>query len=78
MYIQGYIVAMASIPAIKFYYEMESDFQIIKTCNFTDFELIKGMEQNIIEVIKNRLGNEQSTQLFKTIDDYFANASEKK
>ena len=69
---------MASITAIKFYYESESDFQIIKTCNFTDFELIKGMEQNIIEVIKNRLGNEQSTQLFKTIDDYFANASEKK
>ena len=78
MYIQGYIVAMASIPAIKFYYETESDFQIIKTCNFTDFELIKGMKQNIMEVIKHRLGNEQSTQLFKTIDDYFANASEKK
>ena len=31
-----------------------------------------------MEVVKQRLGNEQSIQLFKTIDDYFANASEKK
>ena len=71
MYIQGYLVAMASIPVIKFYYETESDFQIIKTCNFEDFKKINEKREEILNAIKQRLGEEQFTKLIKTIDDYF-------
>lgn len=76
MYIQGYIVAMAAIPSLKFYYETEADFQIIKTCKFGDFAKILSEKQKIVDIIKQRMGEEQSSKLLKTIDDYFGNSTD--
>ena len=72
LYFQGYLVAMASVSTLQFHYETENDFQIIKSCSFGDSFNVMEYKTKIIDDIKQKIGDEQSSKLLKTIEDYFS------
>ena len=76
LYFQGSLVAMASIPTLKFFYDAEGDFQIIKSCRFEEIDKFLSLKPKILTAIKSKLDKKQSDEVFKVVDDYFDKPNE--
>lgn len=71
LYLQGYLVAIATIKSMNFQYTPESDFSGIRECSFVPNNLGFGTE-DIIKSMQNRPDWKSSKLEFDRIDDYFS------
>ena len=70
-YVWGYIVAMSSIPSVKFYYKYDSKSKVVSACSFG---AIKNMpaKEDVLELLKTRETYEKLLKsLLEQVDKHF-------
>ncbi len=77
LYFQGYLVALTSIPSVKFTYESDTEFEVTRTCNFEGTDL-KALKSDVKKAIYKYQEKQKADDMFKTIDDYFCKTGRNK
>lgn len=74
LYLQGYLVAMASIPSLGFSYVADEKFQTIQSCSFKDKQKFIQYNKEIKNAVSTYRNQDLVTKLMKVVDDYFEKA----
>ena len=71
LYVQGYLVAMASIPSLGFSYETDEKFQTIQSCSFKDKQKFLMLKKEIKKAISSYKNQDYANKLMAIVEDYF-------
>ena len=77
LYFLGYLVAMASIPSMRFSYIADPDLSSVISCHFDGVDIEK-LKSAVLADLQKRPKESKTEVLIKMIDEYFANAPENK
>lgn len=70
-YFKGFIVALASIPVVKFSYNTDENFEVVLSCEFAELN-IDQVKREIVKEIKDRVSEKRANELFTSIEEHFA------
>lgn len=72
LYLYGYLIAMSSVPSLKFSLSLDSSANMVQECSFSEGGYSISVEQLKEQMQKKADGADFHQTYLKTIDDYFA------